>query len=77
MTENTVLTKNNLTSALDLRITMFGHSGPKDYRRELELETGIVHTRCVVETNSLYLSKFSASPEQMQGGRYYTPVRFH
>jgi len=27
--------------------------------------------RCVVETNGLYLSKFSASPEQIHGGGYY------
>lgn len=27
--------------------------------------------RCVVETNGLFLSKFSASPEQVHGGGYY------
>ena len=31
-------------------------------------------TRCVVETNGLYLSKFSASPEQFHEGRAYTTV---
>jgi len=31
-------------------------------------------TRCVVETNGLCLSKFSASPEQIHNGKYYTTV---
>ena len=31
-------------------------------------------TRCVTETNGLYLSKFSASPEQIQDDTYYTTV---
>ena len=32
-------------------------------------------TRCVVETNGLYLSAFSASPEQFsRGGGYYHTV---
>ncbi len=46
VTENSFLTKRNLTNALDIRLRFVGGKGEaKDYTRSLELETGLSRAR--------------------------------
>ena len=64
LTENSVLTRRNLTNALDIRIQFPGHNhwNAKDYRRELTLETGLATVGYTVDGVRFTREYFTSYP---------------
>ena len=71
VTENSVLTENNLTDALEIRIAFTGHDPAKatGYRRSLELETGLARVRYEIDDVTYSRETFASYPDRVMAVR--------
>ena len=70
VTENSFLTKRNLTNALDIRLRFLGGKGKaKDYVRSLELETGLSRVEYKLGSVGYVREAFASYPDRVMAVR--------
>ena len=62
LTENSMLTRRNLTNALDIRFEFPRHGAARNYRRELTLETGVASVSYALDGVSFRREYFTSYP---------------